>query len=756
MLQATQSPKNVALSQEDIERLSKSLAIRIQHSQELRLDLLGSFMENYARRLQSDGFHADSPSRKIMLHDVAGAPAEIETLLDPRDLHNVRQQVLHRLAYQERTSRFEAIPAAFKQTFEWVFDSKSVSKNGTGFPEWLESDASLFWISGKPAAGKSTLMKFIGEDERTRIGLKRWAKEHNLVTLGFYFWCSGTEIQMSQEGLLQSLLYDGLSQLPALISAVLPQRTGRCILFGPDGPFEDNWTRVELLRAFRLFLQHAKERYRIVLMIDGLDEFGGDQTAMIELLESLSSPGVKLCVSSRPWNVFTDAFGQGPNLRVEDLTRDDIRHYVSAKMCENLGFAALERLDSERAKILIENVTLKASGVFLWVALVTKSLLEGLSDGEHLSELQDRLDELPPDLEDLFWSILRRLGRAHFRRASQMFQYLRASVKHLTALELSYADEDDENTVFQMATAPLSVDYMQSREEIVSRRINGCCRGLLEINEKMEGFEDFESWNGRLYVYYLHRTVRDWIYRDEIWAALLEANETASDASQDFNVNARLCRSQIAMIKIFRPSLGPTLVTRGLGGHLKFGVEYALRSDHGCNGLQQQLLNSLEGAAVTYGSTNAIPSRLPLIQSPGELWAFAFINTHREPHFIHFAAALHLLSYVESYLRTLPQNETTRQLLDSLLYTVIMFTGIDWSYNSDNERLTSINSGSRSDTIKLLLRQGANPNVIVKGKTAWQLALQKEQPDVLDLLRPFAPKQKYHGRFLRILNKLRS
>jgi hypothetical protein len=210
---------------------------------------------------------------------------------------------------------------------------------------------------------------------------------------------------------------------------------------------------IEFLSAFKLFVQETTKSRKIFFLIDGLDEFNGNysqQIKLIEFIQSLSSSFVKICVSSRPWNVFEDAFNTRSSLRLEDLTYSDIQHYVSSKL-SNLGFAELQGRDPQSASALIDNVSTKASGVFLWITLITQSLLEGLAYGERLSQLQKRLDSPPADLETLFWRIL---NPVDFERASQLFQIVRASQEQLNILQLSYADEDDAEFVFQIPAMP--------------------------------------------------------------------------------------------------------------------------------------------------------------------------------------------------------------------------------------------------------------------------------------------------------------
>jgi hypothetical protein len=277
----------------------------------------------------------------------------------------------------------------------------------------------------------------------------------------------------------------------------------------------------ELLSAFKLFVQETTKSRKIFL-IDGLDEFNGNysqQIKLIEFIQSLSSSDVKIFVSSRPWNVFEDTLNTRPSLRLEDLTYSDIQHYVSSKLSTNLGFAELQGGDPQSASALIDNVSTKASGVFLWVILVVQSLLEGLTDGERLLELQKRLDSLPADLETLFWRIL---NSVDFERVSQLFQIVRASQEPLNILQLSYADEDDAEFVFKMPTMPLPNAKLFSRSVQMKRRLNACCKGLIEPQNK--GMEHLHDAN----VGYLHRTVKDFIQKSDVWKKLLSATNRHS------------------------------------------------------------------------------------------------------------------------------------------------------------------------------------------------------------------------------------
>src|SRR5690242_3754436 len=121
------------------------------------------------------------------------------------------RSILARLYYRQLPDRAEAIPLAFKETFEWIFSGDRSSNTQAGpqsFAEWLQRDNdSIYWITGKPGSGKSTLMKYISSDRRLPSLLAKWANGQNLSQASFYFWNSGSLMQMSRLGLFRALVY---------------------------------------------------------------------------------------------------------------------------------------------------------------------------------------------------------------------------------------------------------------------------------------------------------------------------------------------------------------------------------------------------------------------------------------------------------------------------------------------------------------------------------------------------------------------
>ncbi|OCL01222.1 hypothetical protein AOQ84DRAFT_221068, partial [Glonium stellatum] len=162
------------------------------------------------------------------------------------------------------------------------------------------------------------------------------AELQKLVTGSYFFWNSGYSMQKSQTGLLQSLLYQVLSACPDLIlETCADHRAG------------EPWSRNELSTALKLVLRHMLLPAKFCFFADGLDEYEGDDKEIIRLLQDLAiSPNVKICVSSRPWNAFVDAFDDMKwKLALENFTKDDMLRYVRNTLAKDDKFASLAKQD---------------------------------------------------------------------------------------------------------------------------------------------------------------------------------------------------------------------------------------------------------------------------------------------------------------------------------------------------------------------------------------------------------------------------
>ncbi|KAM0715349.1 hypothetical protein Q7P37_008847 [Cladosporium fusiforme] len=155
-------------------------------------------------------------SRKVaetMQVTISGDIARIETQAEDASV-NVRieaerKSFMDSLWYPEIFDRQQSVKPPSFDTFEWIFNDSRLSSDERwklsyadqlreetrgNFARWLRSDKSLFWISGKPGSGKSSLMSLIQADPRTCKALEDWANGRQVYTFSFYFLASGLSL----------------------------------------------------------------------------------------------------------------------------------------------------------------------------------------------------------------------------------------------------------------------------------------------------------------------------------------------------------------------------------------------------------------------------------------------------------------------------------------------------------------------------------------------------------------------------------
>jgi hypothetical protein len=420
--------------------------------------------------------------------------------------------ILQSLHHNSMAVRHSKIVEAHNHTFDWLFNGDKLPltdvRSKIGFRKWLRSQNGIFWVSGKAGSGKSTLMKYICDDPRTEKCLGEWTGASSLVTASFYFWNAGTEMQKSQQGLLQSLLYEILSKCPDLIPTVCQSRWETKGVFTRSQHYRP-WSVAELTRAFERLQDWASPTRKFCFFIDGLDEYEGDHFELLDIMVNIAkSPHVKLCLSSRPWNCFEDVLGRNNDhkLYLQDLTREDIKIYAKTKLKRPADWASTHDDQAHHQAFVLEIVE-RAQGVFLWVFLVVRSLQEGLANGDTISMLEKRLRALPTDLEPFFEHILNSVDKVYQEKMGAMFQVALQANEPASLLTYSFLDEEDIDFSIKLPPSELVLVEIQSRQNDTRRRINGRSKGLLEVTSiHIGGYTAMHHT-----VDFLHRTVRDFL-----------------------------------------------------------------------------------------------------------------------------------------------------------------------------------------------------------------------------------------------------
>ncbi|PMD32009.1 hypothetical protein L207DRAFT_471340 [Hyaloscypha variabilis F] len=617
----------------------------------------------------------------------------------------IQDQIIQSLSYPAMTNRYESLLEPHPETFEWAFhDPIEGHHSWSNLSTWLQSGHGIYWINGKAGSGKSTLMKHLFDDGRTKEYLRAWAGDHNLSFATFFFWNSGTVHQRSHAGCLRSLLFQVLKKYPWLVPSVFPRRWA--VLYSEtvrdcESHFSPPWSLTELKEAFRVLAQGQRISLKICFLVDGLDEFDGETEALAKFFKSIAaSENIKACVSSRPWIVFEDAFKIYDSLRLQNLTFRDIEKYVSDKLSDSEALKRLASHQSQEANSLMREIVDKADGVFLWVKLVVQSLLNGIRNRDSLADLWKRLSLLPRELEPLYERLLELIEPLYLPWVSKAFQIVRinwrytninfaiqgySKVKPLSLLGFSLAMATDvgikEIEKWTWEQLPVLINYQDTVVQLTAR-----CAGFLEVSPKFE--EEPSQW-GSCPIEYFHRTARDFLEKEKIWSKLL-----LWTAQTDFDPNVAMMRSCIMSLRIGDcPNL-----TKEFMFYARQAAKHT-RSHR----IQTALVDRLDDIRRTINRMSGIPEKdwtLDLISRPR--YGYEFVTL------LELCTLFGLRGYIKEKICQ-REGESSEEVATALLHYLL--PGKTWS------------PLPCPDVVSLLLDLGANPNDEPVCASAWQNTL---------------------------------
>jgi hypothetical protein len=631
------------------------------------------------------------------------------------------------LGFDEINSREEKIQQsaerAHEDTFDWVLNpphsgiyssDRNSDSTKASFCRWLHGNDKLFWICGKAASGKSTLMRKICRDRRLRGHLDQWAPERTITITKMFFTTEGTELQRSQEGLLRSLLHQALKE-PTLAVQVLTPHLSKTA----DDKGRYSWTLAELCAAFDDLLKLASTKQRFCFFVDGLDEYNvvattsayppeyylemdeeagrkirsGHRRIARLLLDAANDGYVKICVSSRPSNDIRSVFSQCPTFQLELLTKRDMELFVRAQVLDCVRDTSQTTADTYQncADMIVRN----ASGVFQWVNIATETLVDGIVNGIKPLPLRAKLDNLPTELggtKGLYMNILERLDPQQRVEFWSVFQIMLHTRGILTPLFLSFAIAANDRDTIPVRVESLHMDEREDRCENIRKRLRAL-GNLLEIQHE-RGLSEGD-------VRVMHLTVREFLLRADVQRKL-----TSNIAISTLDTNVALLSTCLTMIKSPTHSLHHrySLIDRHF--LVDNAVYYAARAEDTTGLPQTRLLDNLD---ATMEVVSARTSDVRLIRRLNRLHWNDCEETDGEGEchddFMSLAVEANLTLYVQQKLEN-GYDLAAKPGRPLLAYAVIPRGAVGGWWRGTPGL-------SDASMIRLLLQYHADPNVVV-------------------------------------------
>lgn len=273
-------------------------------------------------------------------------------------------ELMEEIQYPGMLVKQQSIRPPLINTFDWIYDNSSLL-------DFLRSpDKSLFWITGKPGSGKSTLMRMIEDDRRTQEHLlSSSADGRPWCIVSFYFHGTGSALQKSIEGLLRSLLYQLIQHDSAGVCSSIAARIG---------PYDD-WTREDLDFAVKLALRGF---HHVLFLVDGLDECEDDVCELFAFIYGLSvlfdfihdqqtGNTYKICVTNQYGDMVEDVVGRLSDMFLHVLNSEDISTFVGVRLAQ---WASENGIPEDHVRTLIEY----SEGSFVRAGLLVDRLKSSL------------------------------------------------------------------------------------------------------------------------------------------------------------------------------------------------------------------------------------------------------------------------------------------------------------------------------------------------------------------------------------------
>lgn len=443
------------------------------------------------------------------------------------------------------------------------------------FSNWLSSTDQVYWISGKPGSGKTTLVKHIVAHSQTQKSLDIW--NSGSLILSHFFWRPGTAMQQNIKGLLCSLLYQLLQCSVTALNHVLSS-----IATANMKDADTDWSTAEL-QSICLQTLASYER-PVCMFLDGLDEVDPKDgvTRLLNLVQQLlqSRPGhTKICLASRPEPLLQTRLSLYPRLRLQDLTKGDLTHYAESHVKLPEGYHAEEHRGGDG---LIRSLVSRAEGVFLWLVLATKSINKGFELGDSARAIQERINHLPGDLTDLYTDMWKRAcedePQTYRQTAALYFKILLIYQKHSSMFR--FVDFRFNLLLLMFASTPIGDQVLDAVDDLlklvsedamlqscreVERKVDICCFGLVEFGPTQYP-NDAISWFGHKYdklrlladggrrARFIHRTAYDFLVDTAEGQAILSFDKTS-----DFLLQIRILQAHVASLHLFTTAgLGPS------------------------------------------------------------------------------------------------------------------------------------------------------------------------------------------------------
>lgn len=362
---------------------------------------------------------------------------------------------------------------------EWLMEKNS-------FQRWRDSpaEAQIYWISAKPASGKTILSGYIIKHLREL--------DHDC---GFYFFDCADKMNATVSALLRSMAWQMATKHLEISMIVFEICRKDDQIAKAD--YRTIWRKLFLDGIMKIRLERPQ-----YFVVDALDECKGDNELVPLLLKLSETLKIRFVITCRS-KYESYSLVKSPRSIVisEEISANDTLLDISKYLDANVD--SLPIVDENGHQSTVAKILDKSAGCFLWVRLV----LQELRQVHTSAEVNQVLEEIPSDMNELYTRILNSMSKAPYGKilAKAILTWIVCSARPLTTEELYFA---------------LQLDINDTIDKI-EKSITASCGQLVYIDTRSR-------------VHMIHQTARDYLLRPGM--------------TSEFSVDKKLGHKRLLMI----------------------------------------------------------------------------------------------------------------------------------------------------------------------------------------------------------------
>jgi hypothetical protein len=227
-------------------------------------------------------------------------------------------------------------------------------------------------------------------------------------------------------------------------------------------------------------------------------------------------------------------------LNIVRFTQSDMHQHIDVSLQRTTKWKDLERRYPDSCKKIVDTVSARANGVWLWVFLVTNDMVKEVNKNEEIDTIHEIVARFPDDLHEYFETMIMRVPKLHRPDMARILLIGVEEVQPLPLYAFALLEKEKRNVDYVLEAPVEPIRKHETEQEYVALkdRLRNRCSDLLVVDDDQHPIFLKHS------VDFLHRTVRDFLRDYDLKAHL------TTDSFQPLVSLSRICLGLLKAVPV--------------------------------------------------------------------------------------------------------------------------------------------------------------------------------------------------------------